>query len=342
MSGSVRVDRQLCLNANYKKMACRRCVEVCPTGCLGADLTVDAARCNECGLCLAACPAEALAGENFPAAPLESLLADAGEPAFLSCRRRREDSPWPCLGFIDGRMLLTLVTSGKGPGRRVSLDTAACAACRPTVAARLEADVAEANRLLLLAGKGLISQSDDAGQRPAKPISRRAFFAAMLGATIDTVREVVTAGAGGWERLPRKAWFTRHVACGQFAGETPSSFFPGLNIGEACQACGLCIRICPYGALTAEDHGMALDFYHHPGRCTGCGLCAAHCPQAAVAVVAAGRPDTYLVARRELPRCRDCGQVFQPVGNNPVCIECLLNKTSRSILPAEDIQEETQ
>jgi ferredoxin len=343
MSGSVCVDRQLCLNANYKKMACRRCVEACPAGCLSDDLVVDAAECSECGLCLAACPVEALAGENFPCTPLESLLADSDEPAALSCRRRREDSPWPCLGFIDGRLLLTLVTSGKGSGRKVSLDTAACAACRPAVAVRLDEAVAEANRLLLLAGKELVSQGDGAGvARTPKPISRRAFFAAMLGATIDTVREVVAAGAGGNERMPRQAWFTRHVASGEFASETPSPIFPGLSIAEACQACGLCIRICPHGALTAQDHGVALDFYHHPGRCTGCGLCAAHCPNAALAVTKAGRPDTYLVARRELPRCAECGQVYQPVGNNPVCIECLLNKTSRNILPAEEVQEETQ
>lgn len=344
MSGPVRVDRQLCLNANYKKMACRRCAEICPSGCLSDELAVNAAGCNECGLCLAACPAEALAGENFPRAPLENLLADKDEPAILSCRRRREDSPWPCLGFIDGRMLLTLVASGAGRGRKVSVDDTVCASCRPVVAERLEAMIAEANRLLMLADKELVRQGDGAAaaSRPAKPISRRAFFAAMLGATIDTVREVVAAGAGGSERLPRHDWFCRHVVAREFASETPSPFFPGLIIGEACQACGLCIRICPHGALKAEDHGEALDFYHHPGRCSGCGLCAAHCPQAALTVAAAGRPDTYLVAKRDLPRCRECGQVFQPVGNNPVCIECLLNKTSRSILPSEEVQEDTQ
>lgn len=345
MSGPVGVDRQLCLNANYKKMACRRCSEACPAGCLTADLTLDAAGCNECGLCLAACPAEAVTGENFPSGPLENVLADPEAPAVLSCRRRREDSPWPCLGFVDGRLLLALALSGGGKGRRVAVDDAACAACRPAVAAKLAATVAEVNRLLLLAGKRPLSLGDEAAgfNPPPKPVSRRAFFAAMFGAAVDTVREVVAAGAGGSEHLPRQAWFNRYVASQDFAGAAPSPLFPGLSIGEACQACGLCIRVCPGGALTAKDHGTALDFYHHPGRCSGCGLCAAHCPQGALALAAAGRSDTYQVARRDLPRCRECGQVYQPVGNNPLCIECMLNKAGRSsILPNEDIQEDTQ
>jgi ferredoxin len=206
------------------------------------------------------------------------------------------------------------------------------------VAARLSETLIEANRLLLQAGKPMIVRGEEAGEWAAreKPISRRAFFASLMGAAVETVREVAAAGAAGAEHLPRHEWFVRHAGPAGLGGETPSPFFAALAISEACLACGLCIRICPHGALTAEDHGDALDFYHHPARCSGCGLCAAHCPQQALAVAPPGRPGTYRVARRELPRCQSCGEIYQPVGSQPICIECLLKSKSRSILPGEN------
>ncbi|HWQ61861.1 MAG TPA: 4Fe-4S dicluster domain-containing protein [Negativicutes bacterium] len=333
----VAVDRELCLNDNYKRAQCRRCAAACPAGCFDGKLAVDAARCNDCGLCLAVCPADAVAGERFPRAPLDKALADPAAPLAFACRRRREDSPWPCLGFLDGRLLLAMVLSGPDGSRRVAVDDAACAACRPEVASRLEETLIEVNRLLLSAGKPPVVRGEEAGEWAAreKPISRRAFFTALMGAAVDTVREVATAGAAGAERLPRHEWFLRHAGPAAFAGETPSPFFASLAIGEDCLACGLCIRICPHGALTAEDHGTALDFYHHPGRCTGCGLCAVHCPQQALTVEAPGRPGTYHVGRRELPRCQSCGEIFQPVSSQPVCIECLLKGKNRSILSGD-------
>lgn len=327
---AVAVDRTLCLNENYKRAACRRCAEACPAGCFDAGLAVDAARCTDCGLCLAACPADAVTGEGFPRAPLDSAFADPAAPLALACRRRRDDSPWPCLGFLDGRLLLALVLSGEAGARRVAVDDSACAACRPEVAACLAATLAEADRLLLSAGKPPLARGEGARE---KPISRRAFFAALMGAAVDTVREVAAAGTAGAERLPRQEWFVRYAGPADFAGETPSPFFTALAIGDACLACGLCIKLCPHGALTAQDYGIALDFYHHPGRCTGCGLCAVHCPQQALTVTAPGRPGTYHVARRELPRCRDCGQLYQPVGRQPICIECLLKSKTSDLLP---------
>ncbi len=336
----VAVDRQLCLNDNYKRMQCRRCAATCPYGCFDDNLTVDAGRCTDCGLCLTACPADAVTGECFPRAPLDKALDDPAAPLLFACRRRREGSPWPCLGFLDGRLLLAMAGSGKDGARQIAVDDTACAGCRPEVAAHLETTLAETNRLLLSAGKPAVMRGEAAARETAKerPISRRAFFASLLGATVDTVREVVAAGAGGGERLPRHDWFASYA--GVCKSATPSAFFSALAIGEACLACGLCVRICPNKALTAEDHGTALDFYHRPGRCTGCGLCAAHCPQGALSVAVPGRPEPYHVARRDLPRCESCGQVYQPVGNQPVCIECLLKKTSRSILPQSTEENE--
>jgi len=328
------IDRQTCLNHNYTRMNCRRCAAVCPRGCIdGETLAIDAARCDDCGLCLAACPAAAVAGDGFSRLPLEKTFADPAAPVALACRRQQKSSPWPCLGFVDGRLLLALVFSGENSARPVCLDDTACAACRPAVAAHLEETVVETNRLLLLAGKPPLLRGEDAGRLSSgRPISRRAFFSALLGGAIDTVREVMDSGEAAPVPLPRQDWFVRHVAPAAFAGDTPSPFFAALAIGDACLACGLCLRICPRKAITADDCGDALEFTHHPSRCTGCGLCAVHCPQGAITVDPPGRPAPRHVARRSLPVCQSCRQVYQPVGNQPLCIECLLKGKDKSII----------
>ena len=43
---------------------------------------------------------------------------------------------------------------------------------------------------------------------------------------------------------------------------------------ERCSHCGMCVSVCPHGAVAMTDSGAAVD----PGFCQACGLCAASCP----------------------------------------------------------------
>jgi len=333
MAGEVAINQELCLNSLYKKTACRRCNEICPPQCIDTSLAIDRNRCSECGLCLAVCPAEAIWGENYSRQALDNLLVDGGSPLVLSCRRRDEMSPWPCLGFLDARLLLALMGSGKDGLRQVVVDDQSCADCKPGVAAYLRELAEEAGGLLPPDGFSLLVRGQSAGkvERREKTVSRRDFFTQLLGAAIGTVREVVASGAGGGEPLPRRALFAKVAdRLNLFAAGTTKLFY-NIRIAPGCQACGFCTRICPTKAISLEDHGAALDFFHAPQKCTGCGVCAAHCPSGALSVEAAQRLAAYHVANCELPRCTKCGQLYQPSGNQPVCLECLLKHDYRGI-----------
>jgi heterodisulfide reductase subunit A len=49
-------------------------------------------------------------------------------------------------------------------------------------------------------------------------------------------------------------------------------------ITDACDGCGICVKECPYGALSMENGRPVLE----PLSCNACGICAAICPQEAV------------------------------------------------------------
>lgn len=49
--------------------------------------------------------------------------------------------------------------------------------------------------------------------------------------------------------------------------------------GDACVACGCCVKVCPLSAIQVW-HGVraAVD----PERCVGCGKCAKECPASVI------------------------------------------------------------
>jgi heterodisulfide reductase subunit A len=44
---------------------------------------------------------------------------------------------------------------------------------------------------------------------------------------------------------------------------------------QRCSRCGVCVSVCPHGAISLPEEGAARS---DPGFCQGCGLCAASCP----------------------------------------------------------------
>jgi ferredoxin len=47
----------------------------------------------------------------------------------------------------------------------------------------------------------------------------------------------------------------------------------------ACRDCGVCITICPEGAISKQENGHEdFEMVVDPDRCIGCGFCAGACP----------------------------------------------------------------
>jgi len=55
--------------------------------------------------------------------------------------------------------------------------------------------------------------------------------------------------------------------------------------GSWCKGCGICIELCPKGALVRDERDKAV--WKYPEKCIRCGLCELRCPD--LAVVLTGR-----------------------------------------------------
>jgi len=54
--------------------------------------------------------------------------------------------------------------------------------------------------------------------------------------------------------------------------------------GERCTGCGVCVEVCPVGAITLLDGRAHVD----EAACTGCGACLGVCPEDAIQPVVEG------------------------------------------------------
>ena len=87
------------------------------------------------------------------------------------------------------------------------------------------------------------------------------------------IREAVAQGLGAASRA------SIPLAKGSVVVEPTISV---LANEDACIACGLCVAVCPYGALEIRETEKGLKVHVIDVACKGCGCCAAACPQRAL------------------------------------------------------------
>lgn len=346
------LDASACLPNRSTKSDCEACAAQCPVSALGVDetgprLTND---CLGCGQCAAVCPTDALKVHGFPLLPLPQ---EESPPVYrVECWRVPEGDTSegtlriPCLGGLEASQLVTLTRmAGK---RGLSLvDRGLCNDCPAGCAANHPAAEALESCRQILGEAGMPAEELPrlihvplAAQSAARSIpssgmeakvGRRGFLRRLTGhaaaaqaATSGVARKTPATRALIHKLVPRRRNRLAEELLALGGRRSTPATRPRLSVNSDCEGSGICVAICPTGALTREtsdgSNRLMLDATH----CIACGLCEQHCPHQAIHVAASeGGEEIVELNRLVERRCSDCGSVFTADGGKEaVCSPC--------------------
>ena len=109
-------------------------------------------------------------------------------------------------------------------------------------------------------------------------------------------------------------------------------------VSDACTACGLCVKVCPTGALEMHQNETAYQLDVTVSKCLGerCRLCSLICPVKAVTVVSsstlaeAGGGSVRILRAGALKPCAKCGVPTAVVEGEALCHACEWTKRAAS------------
>lgn len=352
----------LCKRVRYRQSTCRLCEEICPENAIQLDPgPVLNERCIACGLCQAACPTEVF--QEFPHSDsiliekINTAASDKGGEGgqtmavVIHCSQVEPVSDKSiavaCLGALTETCLLGAASAGLG---ELVLEKGDCARCTRRCGGELF-DTA-------LAAFHSLEESLELTQfqvtvregrlRKATRFTRRALLN-MGGADSDAGTPPSSGVA--WEPPPSRvepggsngAMFQRpspgRALFGQLlnridpAGEADVATGVDRHWGQlridagGCATCGICVNLCPTGAISRKVDGNRLSHVFDCASCNRCGLCQEACPEQVidfaprVALRELCRSAPTPITQIPLRGCAVCGDALPPKEGS-VCTTC--------------------
>ena len=309
--GKFQIQAKKCIN-HFKNSQCNKCSDLCPQQAISNGV-IDMNQCNACGLCLSVCPSRAVTSSIAYQKNIESLTGQ--KEISLYCQKKHENSLFPCLAFLDARLLFTMAQD-----HAVDVELSNCVYCNPKILNILKTRLNECNAVLMMQGKAPVNVIERAEESHVQneEMNRRLFLKQMLGATVSFI-ELLKVDQSEEVCIPCHFEDYIRAETNQKTLEKNPLFFSCV-INEGCNACGLCRMICPQkalqGFLTKNDFLLKFD----KTLCYQCHVCENNCAKNAILITEElMKPNEFSIS---LPLCKNCGQPFFPIENSEICIKC--------------------
>lgn len=361
-SSELSVSDASCLRLRSRYSECSFCVGACPVGAIRfSDDSLDvSSACLGCARCAGACPTGALKVNRFPdfaVLPRAALEADVLE---VECARvprwaaAKNALRLRCAGGIGAHDLLGLYAERECRNARV-IDRGLCGDCPASDRGRHPAAAAVSAARALLEGFGAPYAEGVAfefrrlpqGARPlpaphAEPepdASRRDFLRRLAGIPQGEPAADAAPARLAAKLIPIQKTRTLRALqriAAMAGGTMPAALLPKIEIRERCANHGVCVALCPTGALRRYEADGESGMEFDASACIACGDCRNACPEQAVRLMSQAKGSVAAGATRitrwVVRECYECGREFADSGAGNLCPPCRKTRASFSQL----------
>ncbi|HEY8909981.1 MAG TPA: 4Fe-4S binding protein [Desulfosporosinus sp.] len=286
-----------CLNTKKPfAHACRLCIESCPHQAISEYRLLEDKNCTECGACMAVCPSDGFVDRAMD--KLHDYLLE-GKEIVLNCPQA---VPFgfeiSCLGILDRDGWMTLMLLAKE--KSVTIITGVCAECedRQACAASVQVfkqvhtDWPEHAPIHIQVRPDEGYNAEPETPSSSKSMGRREAITDWRERSREKVEQWLPSLASDETyAMPKSRQWLIEVLGKTLEEKVP---FRALSVADSCTSCGVCVAICPQGALqkreemdpgpedpVKEDKIISLRLILEPQKCVQCRRCVEICrPQA--------------------------------------------------------------
>ena len=330
-----------CLNTKKPfAHACRLCIDSCPHQAISEYRQLETESCTECGACMAVCPSDGFVDRMMD--KLHDYLVEE-ESIVLNCPQAIPlGFEIPCLGILDRDGWMTLMLLAKG--KSVTIITGTCAECEDRQACvsgvqvfkQVHAEWPEHApiHIQVRPDEGRIVETESAAG--PKSMVRREVITDWRKRSREKVEQwLPSLAADETYSMPKSRQWLIEVLAKTLAEKVP---FRALSVADSCTSCGVCVAICPQGALqkredmnqgpvdpVKEDKIVSLRIILEPQKCVQCGRCVEICRPKALQFSTKSLTHRLLTGKILIhegsPRyCSRCGKrIFD---NEQLCLAC--------------------
>ena len=336
-----------CVHTQIVNASCQACVDVCHASAWQIDdeqLGIDPDLCDNCGICAAVCPQDAIEHSHNPL----SIRWHEETLALIACEKisatvtDHSTGIISCIHALSIRDLLKLYASGH---HRVLVCTEKCVDCKrtPALDAQLEGRLRVINNLLKLRGQSPLEAIDISAEQwlniirsadhtnSGKSLSRRHFLR-------QAASELSAYGLRRFElRTPGQATPPPIAKLLPVAStEQALPYVPHIDV-QRCTACDTCIKLCPHDALALKTQNDHSAYVIEAQNCSNCGICIDVCRDQAISIkrnIVASQKRISLYTHN----CAVCAQDFNSIDvkSGQTCSICQQKKHSMALFQVLD------